>query len=102
MRLLWGVLRAYLGPLIECDLVWELERSAPAPIALGGDARLGRDGWLGWSENGAPDLRVGSPPWHNPRPGRIGPEPAHGRAEAARSTPGRRPAAPRSVPSLER
>jgi len=61
---LWETLRAYLGPLIECDLVWELDPDAPAPLQLGGDQRLGRDCWLGWCGTAGPDLRVISPPWH--------------------------------------
>ncbi len=60
---LWRVLRAYLGPLIECDLVWALHPDAPAAVRLGGDQQLGRDCWLGWSDHALPDLRVGSPPW---------------------------------------
>lgn len=64
VRYLWQCLRAYLGPLIECDLVWELAPDAPAAVQLGGEQRLGRDCWLGWSETVCPDLRVGSPPWH--------------------------------------
>lgn len=64
VRFLWKCLRAFLGPLVECDLVWELASDAPSPVQLGGDQRLGRDGWLGWGAAGGPDLRVESPPWH--------------------------------------
>jgi type VI secretion system protein ImpH len=74
VRFLWELLRTYLGPLIECDLVWELAPDAPAAARLGGDQRLGRDAWLGWSEFGRPDTRVPSPPWHNPRPDALRPE----------------------------
>jgi type VI secretion system protein ImpH len=99
VRLLWGVLRAYLGPLIECDLVWKLAPDAPVPMALGGDQRLGRDAWLGWSEFGGPDLRVGSPPWHNPRPGRLGAEHMPELHDPKPNSADRRPAAARSVTS---
>ena len=68
VRFLWEVLHAYLGPLVECELHWELAADAPAAVQLGGDQRLGRDCWLGWSERGRPDTRVSSPPWHAPRP----------------------------------
>lgn len=67
-----GVLRAYLGPLIECDLVWELAPDAPATLQLGGDQQLGRDCWLGWSDQGGPDLRVASPPWNKSSPSAAG------------------------------
>jgi len=73
VRHVWQVLRAYLGPLIECDLEWRLAPDAPAPLQLGGDHRLGRDGWLGWGADGQPDLQVSSPPWHISDPTRANP-----------------------------
>lgn len=65
VRNLRAIVTEYLGPLIEYDLEWELAEDAPEPLMLGGDQRLGRDGWLGWGEFGGPDTRVGSPAWHN-------------------------------------
>jgi len=44
-------------------LEWELHADAAEPLALGGDQRLGRDSWLGWSENARPATRVISPEW---------------------------------------
>ncbi len=67
---LWRMLRAYLGPLIECELVWQLAPDAPAALRLGGDQQLGRDAWLGWGDPAGPDLRVVSP-----APGAAGPSP---------------------------
>ena len=96
VRYLWGAIRSYLGPLIECDLVWELAPDAPAATILGGDQRLGRDCWLGWSDFGGPDRRVGSPPWHNPPP--VESHRAQSLAEGARSdgvVRGRAPAHPK-------
>lgn len=68
VRNLRAIVTEYLGPLIDFDLEWELAHDAPEPLKLGGEARLGRDGWLGWGEFGGPDTRVGSPPWHNAQP----------------------------------
>jgi type VI secretion system protein ImpH len=65
LRFLRELVRAYLGPLLDFDLVWELYPDAPASLCLGGDQQLGRDCWLGWSGFGEPDTRVSSPPWHN-------------------------------------
>jgi type VI secretion system protein ImpH len=62
------VVRAYLGPLLEFDLVWRLAPSAPAGIALGGGQRLGRDSWLGFGESDRADTLVISPTWHNFEP----------------------------------
>ncbi len=86
VRFLWGLLRAYLGPLLQCDLVWELAPGAPVPQHLGGDQRLGRDSWLGWSGFGGPDTHVGSPPWHNSSPGQLRPDAIPSRAGLQAST----------------
>ena len=84
VRFLWQLVRAYLGPLIECELVWQLAPDAPAAQHLGSDQRLGRDAWLGWGGNAAPDTRVASPPWHNSRPGSIAPGSVSHDSNAAR------------------
>ena len=62
------IVRTYLGPLIEFDLEWELDADAPTPLCLGGAQLLGRDCWLGWSDDGQPVRRVHSPPWHEASP----------------------------------
>ena len=71
VRFLRRAIRAYLGTLIDFDLVWELAPDAPAASRLGGDQRLGRDCWLGWSESGGPETKVSSPPWHRMTRGGI-------------------------------
>jgi type VI secretion system protein ImpH len=59
---LQGLVRAYLGPLLDCSFVWRLSESAPAAVGLGSDQRLGRDCWLGWSRIERADMQVSSPP----------------------------------------
>jgi predicted component of type VI protein secretion system len=70
LAFLKALVRSYLGPLLDCELVWELEPSAPAIVRLGGEERLGRDCWLGWSDVSRADMRVASPPGTIKPPGR--------------------------------
>ncbi len=54
--------RAYTGPTIDCEFVWELDPLAIQGLRLGGGERLGRTAWLGRERPLRVDYRVTSPP----------------------------------------